>query len=128
MSININEKIANGETLSDDEIKYAVERGMALPDEYDVQVGTVQSAMDPTGRPYEPVAQTGPAYAQPEQNMGAGVFLTEEDLSSLDKATLEKVGGLVGADLSGTKAEMVDQLVGGGNDADDADEDQEDGQ
>jgi len=127
MSINIAEKIANDETLSEDEIKYAVDRGMALPEEYDEQVGTVQAAMDPTGRPLAPVAQTGPAYEQPAQDMGPGVFLSDEDLAALDKGTLEKIGGLVGAELSGTKAEMIEQLTGS-EESDDSDEDEGDGQ
>jgi len=110
MSIDIAGKLASGKKLTDDEIEYASDRGIELPDEYDAAVKSYRLSIGDDGaRPPEPVFQTGPAFAAP---VDPGLFLSEDELGQMTKDQLLAVGDLKGVELSGTKAEMVAALAG----------------
>jgi len=110
MSIDIAGKLASGKKLTDDEIEYASDRGIELPDEYDAAVKSYRLSIGDDGaRPPEPVFQTGPAFASPAS---PGLFLSEDELGQMTKDQLVTLGELKDQDLSGTKAEMVAALAG----------------
>jgi len=120
MSRNVQEKLAKNQKLDDDDVEYARQRGIALPDEYGEASGTV-SQLEPGTTPV-PVAQTGPAYPMPGRDQqGPGVFLTADELESLTAAEIESVAEAKGVEISGrSKAAKVASLVGGGAPAEEA--------
>lgn len=113
LAAKIEEKLAGSGKLSDDEVQWAADHSMALPEEYADHVRDYQ-AQRIAGRPYDPLMQTGAAFAQPNQS-GPGVFLSEDDLNQMNKDMLVTIGEATGVELSGTKAQMVATLSGGGS-------------
>lgn len=122
MARDISAKIADGGSLDDDDIQYAVSRGIALPDQYSgaAEQATAQMASDgDTGR----VAPAAPV---------DGLVLDSDMLMTLDKPTLNKIGVAADLDVEGmVKADMVAILTGqmpSGDDGDGDDDDTESGQ
>jgi hypothetical protein len=111
MARDIQGKLAAGETLDDDDITYAMDRGIALPEEYEGAVATMQ-AERVAGQPPTPVFQTGAFGFGP--SAGPGIFISEDQLNQLKKKELETLADLLGkdVDMSDSKSDMVAALVG----------------
>lgn len=127
MSLNVMEKLANGDKLTEDEVKWAHEHAIALPEEYGPAPLSVQAEIV---RPSEPIFQGGAAFAPSPGQAGPGLFLTAEQLDSLDKGTLTELADAAGYEVSGRakKADVVQALIGGvpsGEEESDADESDE---
>jgi hypothetical protein len=112
MAIDIAAKLASGETLTEFEVKYARDRGIALPEEYGVPAGEIKAESGDFGRPPRPTISVDqyprPSEAQP------GVTLDEDTLNAMTKAQIADLGAAMGVELSGTKAEMIAQLMESG--------------
>jgi hypothetical protein len=128
MSRNIDEKLASGETLSDDDVAYASDHNIALPEEYGAAVKEHQAGVgEDGGRPIEPVFQTGPAFASPQEAMGPGVFLSEEELDGLNVGQLRAIAEVKGVEVSGRKASIVATLASGAEAATDEEDEEDEG-
>lgn len=110
LASQIQEKLDKGTSLSDEEVAWAADHSMELPEEYGDAVRS-HTAEREAGRPYDPLLETGPAFAQPGPS-GPGLFLTEDQLNSLTKDMLFSLAEATEQEVSGTKAEMVAQLAG----------------
>lgn len=112
MSRNVMEKLANSEQLDEEDVRYATDRGIALPEEYNTQVSQFQQEVSfgtPVGGP---VVQGG-SLPQPQQQMGPGLFLSEDALESLSVSTLHEVAEAAGVEVTARKkADVVAQLAG----------------
>jgi hypothetical protein len=112
MARNVREKLANGEKLDDRDVQYAVERGIELPEEYGQKAASVQHEMGGNfGQPPVPVVDGG-SYPQPN-DQGPGLFLTEDQLSSLTNDVLRDIAEAAGVEVSGRKSSIIAQLSGG---------------
>lgn len=120
MSRNVAEKIANNEPLDEDDVQYAVDRGMNLPEEYSGQVSALKTGFDSFGRPHGQVVQGG-SFPMPD-NSGPGLFLSVEELESLTTDQLRTLAEVKGIEVSGRKASVVEQLAGAESSAEDTDE------
>lgn len=105
MSRNIQEKLAKGRDLSDDDVQYAVERGIELPEEYGVQVASVK--MDLQGAVPLPVVQTGPAFASAGNGEGASMDALRIVLNAMPKKQLVSLAAENDLDVD-TKAHKED--------------------
>lgn len=110
MSLDIQGKLAKGEKLTDEEVRYAADREIALPEEYDDAVKAHKGSIGDDGAA-QPVFQTGDAFAQPQQGP-PGLFLSQDDLSGMTKDMLVTLGEAAGVEVSGTKSDMIAQLSG----------------
>jgi hypothetical protein len=122
MSRDIAGKLASGEKLTEDEVAYASDRGISLPEEYGEKVRTYQMQRELGATP-SPVFQGGGAFGMGTmESSGPGVFLSEEELGTLTKDTLAAIGDAKGVELGGSKAEMLSDLVGGSSSSGSEDE------
>jgi hypothetical protein len=115
MSLDVQTKLAKGDKLDDDEVAYARQHAIPLPEEYGSPVAV---QVDPTQTPL-PVVQTGPAFEGAEQDapdLGPGLFLTVDQLESLNKEDLKKIAEVAGFEVaSGAKKDdLVAALAYGG--------------
>lgn len=99
MSRDIAAKLAAGEELDEDEIQYARDRGMALPEEYGE--GAADTAFDPTTGH---VVSSGDFGGPPEEEAAEYSDMTKADL----RAEADSRGLDVASDA--TKAEIVAAL------------------
>lgn len=109
MSRNVLEKLANDETLDDDDVQYARDHGIALPEEYGVDPGMTQ--VDPGSTPVPVVS--GPTYPMAQQESEPGLFLTPDQLDLLTVNELTSLADAAEIEVSGKKADIIEQLSGG---------------
>lgn len=112
MSQDVLTKLNEGKKLDDDEVAYARQHAIPLPEEY----GTPAAVqVDPTQTPL-PVVQTGPAFESAAQDLGPGLFLTLDQLESLNKGQLKALAEVAGYEVaSGAKKDdLVQALAYGG--------------
>jgi len=112
MARDINGLLASGEELSEDDVRYAVDRGITLPEEYSEHVASYQQELQAGGKPPSPVFQTGVVGFGP--SAGPGIFLSEDALNELKKKEIARLGEVLGYDLDMDmkKEDMVMALVG----------------
>jgi len=112
MSVDIVGKLAKGESLSDDDVAYAVAHSIVLPEEYGEAENQQRQAITFAGVPTDgtPVYGTGAAF--PSAGSGPGLFLDPDELSALTKAELQALADVKGMEASGTKADIVASLTG----------------
>lgn len=132
MARDVLKKLAEGKKLDNEDVQYAVDRGIKLPEEYGEQVHDRQVKMQfGSPVPGEPLFQTGPAFEMPGGgNSGPGVFLNADMLGELKADVLDEIGEALGIeDMPRKKADKVATLVGAepgaGGDEDEEDEDDE---
>lgn len=113
---DIEGKLADGKTLNDDDIAYASDHAIALPAEYDDAVAAHQKELM-SGKPA--------VYPTESVSMGPGLFLSEDELGSLNKAELQSLADAKGIEASGTKAAMVATLSGGAAPTEEAEAEEE---
>jgi hypothetical protein len=105
MARDIAGKLAAGETLDDDDVKYAVDRGIALPEDYDTQVAQFTALPGEGG----PIVQTGPAFpssaGQGQVQVVVLDFMTKAELASF----AEEYG--LEVDQGDTKPEMMKAIA-----------------
>lgn len=106
MSRNILEKLANEEELDDDDIAYARDRGIKLPEEYGPGPESMTEESEGPARPQEPVVQ-GKDFG-PESEESA------DELEQLTKAELKAMAEERGLDVpsGSTKQDIIDLLTG----------------
>lgn len=110
MSRDILGKLANGEELDEDDVAYATEHAIPLPEEYE-QAVTSHTEQMVAGRPPDPVFQGGPS--APPAVSGPALYLDEDELLGLKNDTLKEIANVKGADVGGNKANVVSMLLGG---------------
>ena len=108
MSRNVLEKLANDETLDDDDVQYARDHGIALPEEYGVDPGMTQ--VEPGSTPVPVVS--GSTYPMAQQESEPGLFLTPDQLDLLTVNELTSLADAAEIEVSGKKADIIDQLSG----------------
>lgn len=122
MSRDIEGMLASGEKLSDEDVAYATDHGINLPEEYGAAVQE-RKATTEMGLHEGPLVQTGPQYASAPGE--PGLFLSEDALSGLTKPVLEAIADAAGIEVNGTKPEMVAALSGSPVSDDESDEDED---
>jgi len=123
MSRNVAEKLANDEQLDEDDVQYARDHGIALPEEYGVDPG--MSQVEPGTTPVPVVS--GPAYpmAQRQQQPSEpGLFLNTDQLEMLTVSELTTLADAADVEVSGKKADIIAQLSGGTASAGEEEEEQ----
>jgi hypothetical protein len=127
MSRDIQGKLAKGQKLDEIDVRYAMDRGIQLPEEYGVQVSEMRRIE--FGTPVDgPIAATGAAFEMPDQPsaMGPGVFLSADALGILSNPALDAIAEALDVEVPKRKAGKVAALVGASPVSDEDGEDEDD--